>query len=235
MVFKTDRALLSSAEASRHLKVSVPMVRRLARNGSLATIKVDGLGELVTLESVRRYERQKRTTGRGMSPKTAWGVLALLSGETAPWLSPMQASRARKALREMDPEQLAWSLRHRAEIHEYWADNPEQLIPEMAASVATGRVLREYFGITFGGMVEGYVDGSALGSLVERFWLDSAGAPNVRLHVVPEGVPVRAKAGVRMSFAVCAVDLIDSGDPREHAVGVEKLAGLLAAWRSLHA
>jgi hypothetical protein len=117
---------ISTQEAGALLGVTVQQVRRLAEAGAITRIARG----LIDRQSVERY----LASGRGgrtrvWAETTAWGAVALLSGQPAEWLTSTQISRVRSTLRTMqDPRELAARLRGRATVMTYGGDSTAESV-----------------------------------------------------------------------------------------------------------
>jgi excisionase family DNA binding protein len=97
---------LSVEQAAQRLRVDESRVRRLLREGRLAGHRfggswvVDG-DDVARLESLSPRGGEPRPVGRPMSAQRAWGLLELLDGGRAPWLSPVACSQVRAQARAL--------------------------------------------------------------------------------------------------------------------------------------
>lgn len=231
MAIQTVRTILTQSEAAKRLDVSQPTINQMIANGQLVAFENDGRNRFVTADSVQRTLQQRRSAGRPLSPPVAMGALYLLSGAEAAWLTPMQRSRVYSHLKLRDGKELAWLVRNRAERRELRVR--ENLLPKLLASTAAGGIADEttanLFNLLPGGRIERYVHADTVSTLTEQCRLRPSNEPTVILHVVPSPIPT-PKEEV-MPLAVCAADLSESTDSREHAAGIEKLNYLLNEWR----
>ena len=224
---------VSVAEAAARLAVSPRRVRQLIEDGGLAGQRVGGTW-LVVEDELESRLKLRPSSGRPLSSRSAWDVLAALSevGEGLEPLSPSARSRARsraKLLRRhsssIDSNEWRSALRRRAQLHRFYAH------PSVVADLANDpRVVRsgisaaQYHGadlVVVGG-AEGYVRASDLDDVVERYGLSAAAKAdaNVWLHVVPEGADWLFRHRVAPA-SVVAADLIERDEYRDHAAGVK--------------
>src|SRR2546430_15610832 len=83
--------------AAKRLGVHPSRVRALLVSGDLKGRKLGGRW-LVDQYASDVRARSASVNGRAFSPSRAWGFLALLSGEEAPWIEPSARSRVRALL-----------------------------------------------------------------------------------------------------------------------------------------
>src|SRR5438270_13079842 len=107
---------LDVPSAARRLGVHPSRVRALLQSGDLKGRKLGGRW-LVDAYASDARARSASVDGRAYSPPGAWGFLALLSGERAPWLDPSARSRLRARLAEGPVQRLLPRLRRRAKVH----------------------------------------------------------------------------------------------------------------------
>src|SRR3954471_17069270 len=115
---------LSVEQAAQRLRVDESRVRRLLREGRLAGHRfggswvVDG-DDVARLESLSPKGGEPRPAGRPMSAQRAWGLLELLDGGRAPWLSPVARSQVRAQARVLagaDAPRWRAALRARSDV-----------------------------------------------------------------------------------------------------------------------
>jgi excisionase family DNA binding protein len=92
--------LLSVSQAASILDVHDSRVRQLLVDGGLLGQRVGGRW-LVDGNSVFDRKEQGPSAGRSLSPRNAWGALALLGGYPPAWLSAPEKSRLRARLRNL--------------------------------------------------------------------------------------------------------------------------------------
>lgn len=182
---------------------------------------------LVDSDTVARYEVEiRRGRGRRLDTATAWGLLWILSGLDAPWLTPSTRSRLHARLRTSTPDALARAVASRTTAHRYQAANAA-----MAAEglIATGRAVAGQLGV---GLMDdnraaiGYAPSSAAAYAATRFMLESPSGQHV-IYDITLPVPFTGKC---MPAAVIAADLALSTDTRERAGGLAALENLRIAW-----
>ncbi|OBG81682.1 hypothetical protein A5699_08050 [Mycobacterium sp. E802] len=223
-------AEMSAAAAAEQLEISERQVRRLANNGVLTVSRVVARTLLLDAASVHRLAGRARHNGRPWASATAWGALALLSGEGADWLEPSVLSRLRHRLRSARATEVAWLARRRATVRQMqgWGNDSGLLAtgvsalrdPQVAALFDLSSPADRGF--------DGYVAARDLDDVVTRLGLFDDIAGDVTVRVVPDDA---GYAVDRQLVAAVAVDLSESLDTREAAAGERVLEELLAAFR----
>lgn len=228
------------AEAARRLGVNDSRVRQLLRAGELRGRRLGG-SWLIPAEEVARRERSERRPGRPLAPKRAWGVLDLLDGGRAAWLSAPARSQVRRYLADLNgPSADGWraALRGRSRVL------------DVAAHPAAIERLRRIDGVQQVGPIavadrgfdvvdlaeplpEFYVAAESWPELSRSLALREAADPNLRIRlpneVWPFADPERLGHAV-VGDAVLAADLLDADEPRAVAAGAVRLDELLESW-----
>jgi excisionase family DNA binding protein len=107
---------MSVAEAAEQLGISRGRVRELVAAGRLVATRPAG-NLLIKCDAVkRRLHVEKPQSRQPWSPRMAWAVLAIVSGERPSWLSSSELVRARRYARRPLGE-WPWMLSKRAEVH----------------------------------------------------------------------------------------------------------------------
>lgn len=111
---------ISAGQAAASIGVDRSRVLRWLRSGHLAGRRL-GREWLVDDAAVAVLAGQTRRPGRPMAPARAWGLLDILDGGDAPWLTPVARSQVRALLRKLAasaPDAGRWRslLRGRAEV-----------------------------------------------------------------------------------------------------------------------
>lgn len=229
MVIRTEKALLTQQEAAKQLGVTQANISHLVKTGSLEHFENGDSRRFVTADSVNRYARQSRDNRKALKSETAMGVLYLLSDMEAPWLTRMQSSRCRRRLAETDAGALVWLTRKRAKRLGYWIHDSkiEALLGEIRVSGCAIEEIADLFNLSVG-IPEGYVHESDLPDIGRRFRLKQRKElkDRVILHVVPDVITLPGP-GSSMPAAVCAADLAESSDPREHGEGLYAIEMML--------
>jgi hypothetical protein len=215
---------VSVPEAARLLKVSPARVRLMAAKGQLPAAKFADRW-LVERRAVELRRQQKPPLGRRFSPRNAWAILLLASGDEAHGLDSGDRSRLRKAVALEGLKGLAPRLRTRAEISIYKAHPGEisylledkSLLP--SGICAVGSINAE---LLPGREADGYIAQSHLQNFVAEHALAPAGVDgNVRLRVVPDDIWASFELGglgVAPPAAV-ALDLAEEHDSRSQVAG----------------
>lgn len=228
MTVRSAGRLYTVAEAAKRLSITDRRVRSLIQSGELQAVHAAPRIALITEESLIRLALREKRAGRPYSSETAMGALYLLSGESIDWLSVRRRYEIRRLLKETDADAFVRNIRHRADVHEYWAN--ALFLDRLSGSGDICRSggcegMAEYFELSPSELVEGYVEENDLPMLKSRYMLKELAEPKkVRFHVV-RGCPIRGRRV--MPVAVCAADLADSIDPRERNAGMGRLAALL--------
>jgi excisionase family DNA binding protein len=211
-------SLLSVGEAAERLGVSSRQVQHLAAQGELRQIARGVLDEA----SVDHFLAVRGASGRtqAWSGPTAWGAIAILSGQVPHWMGGTQRSRLKARLRDLSSAGLVERARNRAVAVRY-AGHPAGAERVRTEIVDTSRGAVS-LGLATATAVDGYVAEGDLGGLLVRHGLihDDAGrftlrATSMDLAVVQD----LAENGV----VLVALDLAGSLDSRERAVGSSAL------------
>ena len=213
---------ISISEAAQVLKLSPARVRAMASRGQVPATKIADRW-LVERSAVEQRLRQKAVRGRGFTPRNAWAILLLASGEDAPKLDPSVRSRLRRAVTLEGLEDLAPRLGNRAEISMYRAHPGEvSYVVEDRALVPSGISAAGPMGIGLlaSREADGYIAQSQLQRFIGEHALSLGGVDgNVRLRVVPDEVWQNLSGRSVAPPAAVALDLADEPDPRSAAAG----------------
>jgi Helix-turn-helix domain len=215
-------------EAARTLDVTVQHVRRLADAGELTKLARG----LIDRASLDRYitDRQGGRT-RVWAEHTAWGAIAMLTGDVATWLGPAQSSRLRSALREInDPNDLIVRTRDRAKAHTF-SGHPtavSRLLEMMAivdpTAIGVGASVVE------SGRVEGYLAADTLESTVRFLGLREEASGNIVVRATTFDFSIVTELASH-SPALAGLDAAASADPRIRGVGERLLVEILDRYR----
>jgi hypothetical protein len=211
--------VISTAEAAALLGVTVQQVRRLANAGELSKV-ARGLVERASVDRYRVERRGGRT--RVWSENVAWSAIAMLSGVSADWTSPSQASRVRTALRTMDdPRELVIRTRGRATIHTYAgytaaATRLRELVAN-PGSPAPRRIT------TQADHLDGYLAADALGRLEVELGLRRDSVGSITLRATSFNTDVIHQLSVA-GTVLAALDMATSRVPSERRVSERILA-----------
>jgi len=163
-----------------------------------------------------------------MAPARAWGLLDLLEGGSAPWLSLVARSQVRELGRRLqgaDPDRWRAALRARSDVYRYQA-HPAALHRLITDPVVRrgGAAEAARLGVDLvdvGGRPEVYVPGPQLARLVRSLHLlEVLDDPDVVVRV-PRLWPFERRAAA--GLAALAADLVDADDPRSVAAGTAAL------------
>jgi len=219
---------LSTSEAAKVLGVSVRHARRLADAGDLARVARG----LIARDSLDRYvaaQRQGRT--RSWAEHTAWGAIAILSGEQPTWLGSTQTSRLRGTLRELTGSaDLLVRTRDRARVHTLTGHTAA--LPRLRDILATPDLAK--LGLVTGvgetGPVQGYLSADDLEATVLSLGLREDAGGNIVVRATTFDFSVVERLAVT-STVLAALDAAASLDPRMRGVGERALAEILDAYR----
>lgn len=219
-------------EAARQLQLSSRRVRALAAAGRIPARRIDERTWVVDIEAARRGPYDRRASGRPLSPRSCWAILAVAEGREALGLSASERARARARaamLAESAPGWLAGrAAQHRLSAH---AGVLERLAAD-GRLVLGGASAAQHHGAEVVALdyVEAYVRGDDLGSIVAAYAMRPAiaGAENALLRVPAPGWPFPAGSRVAPA-AVAAIDLVDAGDERSVRAGRALLRRIVTA------
>lgn len=226
-------ANVSVAEAARRLGVSVPRIHQRIADGSLSAERIGSQWVVDELSLLRVAERS--TSGRPLSARSAWALIATAEGDREALAELAAAERARAgtrlekllALAAVAPQREADVRRIASELRSLLGKRASRELRKAAAadladvrqdlrwqslvsSAASGIAMLD---------VDGYVAASDLKSLTDDFLLMPAGRDaNVAIHVLPEG-----QKAYPQSRLLLAADLADRRGPREEARAAELL------------
>lgn len=218
--------LMSSAEASRQLGVSMRQVQRLTASGALSQSGNVGRSHLIDAQSVHRLKVRGAGRGRPWESETIAATIELLTdGETAR-LTSFARGRLRHRLSGMLADQLVRATRMRADVRRYRSSVSffEQVkgavIPTGSAAVDSDFTLARKFGLAGSNrdIVDGYLDEKSAQRLVRECHLAEADDGNVTLRVT------KIEALPRASAVLVALDLAESLDTRDRSAGLAYLA-----------
>lgn len=220
---------VSVATAAEQLRVSPAQVRDLAKAGHLEATRL-GRSLVVSSDSVARRIATRPAPGRPLTPKAAWTVLLLTSGQSPPWKvsSSEKVRLGRFAHRPI--EEWPRLLARRAETTRVRILEAVRQRIGAQPGVALGGVgAAKHHGVTLiasdAEPVELYLTPDAHTALRARRGIGwDSPSPNTVLRVVPDELPLHeAFATGVVPRAVAAADLLDRGDDRSRSAA----AGLL--------
>lgn len=219
--------LMTTQQAADRLGVSVRHVQRLVAGNGLVAVGPDR----IDAGSVAQWMAQREGNRlRAWEEPTAWAAVALLEGEPAPWLGQAQRSRLKSALGEATPAELTARSRNRAELHRFHA-HPRAL-GLLARDIVESGVTQGVGGLTaVTDRLDGYVAGTALRRLVQRYKLTSDPGGNVTLRTTVMATDVVGDLADGRRHVLAGLDLGGSTDPRERSAGHRILDRALRALR----
>lgn len=218
---------VSVKEAALRIDVSPQRVRQLIDQGFLSAQKVGSQWVVDEFDLVSR-ERVKRA-GRPLSPENALALALVADGITPESLSPSQAYRLKKNLRNLtthgDPKNqlLSWFAR-RGESRFFRVDFDALREIRSDRRIKLSGVSHPLSGLLPGNELEGYVERSDLKSLI-RDWFLIGSAPgagsNIKLRVIdrlPKEIP----------SLFIAADLAEHVGTREQDAAASIIRGVLS-------
>ncbi|MES2211094.1 MAG: helix-turn-helix domain-containing protein [Chloroflexota bacterium] len=216
MVEDNGRSYVSPAQAAERLGVSRRRIYDLAKTDRLEAVGIGGR-LLIATDSLDALAAAGDRVGRPLSPRRAWGLILLASGEDLRVLDPVTRSKLRRMARERD----LWSMRSRfsgrATRHDLRA-HPSDLrrIDAEPEVVRTGPLVAAEAGLALvaaDAPPEFYVDTATATRLATKYRLMPSTDPNVVLRVVPDEVWPWLSRSVAPAVAV-ALDVAESRDAR---------------------
>jgi hypothetical protein len=224
---------ISAADVAKRLHVNEARVRALIERGALPGRKVANRW-LVPPLALHSSEVAARVAGRPFSPENAWGMLFLVSGRPADWLSPIDRSRLKARLRS--PKfPIASRFRRRASVNYLRAE--ERALRKIAADhefVRSGvsAIDEHEVDLVAPGVVEGYLPEKRLAkmSYEHAFRKVPEDAANLIVRAVDDFWPFGSE-GLAPEAAV-AIDLIDSVDQRSRRAGSALLTRIRRGYRA---
>ena len=208
-------ALMSTQQAADRIGVSVRHIQRMVGSGDLVAIGTDR----IEADSVAQWlALREGSRARAWEEATAWGVVALLEGEQAPWLGQAQRSRQRSTLTQLTADELAARTRNRARVLRYRA-HPRaggHLIRALVPS-GTGKPVG---GLTpVAGRIDGYVARAELPDLVTRYRMELDPSGDVTLRETGMPIDVVEDLADGAHHVLAGLDLAASTDTRERSAG----------------
>lgn len=168
--------------------------------------------------SVDRFLAVRGSAARtqAWSEATAWGAIAILSGQVPQWMGGTQRSRLKARLRGLTSARLIERARNRAEVARY-AGHPAGIERVRAEIVDTSRAAVT-LGLATTTTVDGYVARGDLDGVLVRHGLVQDDAGRFTLRATSMDLTVVRDLS-EDSAVLAALDLAGSADSRERAVG----------------
>ena len=227
---------VSVAEAAVRLGVDRSRVQRMLRDGALPGRRL-GREWLVDGTAVAQLAENPHRGGRPMAPARAWGLLDLLDGGIAPWLSPVARSQVRQQLRLLaggDARRWRDALRRRSRRM------PVRVHPAALSRIGTKSDLPVLWSGAARAAAAGadlvVLDAMAEVYLKEGDWPKFARSWHAQPAAADANLLVRLPAAVwpfdgrsEVGSAVLAADLLESSEPRAVAAGLGLLNILTAS------
>ncbi len=205
---------------------------------------------LVDADAAALRAAQARPVGRPMAPARAWGLLDLLDGGDAGWLSPVARSQVRALIRDLvadprgepaDADRWRHLLRARRHGVRAWVHPAAvaRVLRDEAGPLPAGPMAAAASGIDLVAVGAAGAPGSAGAGDVEHLYLraerweplarrwhvqEGVSQPNLLMHL-PRGVwPFEGKD--RVGSTALAADLLESAEPRAVSGGLAHLREL---------
>ncbi len=218
-------SLLAVSKAAERLGVSTRQVQNLVARGELRQVARGVLDEtsVERLLAVRGGSHK-----RAWSEATAWGAVALLSGDDAEWMGETQRSRLKGRLRRLGAAELVERARERAAVARYRAHSSagQYLLAELVyATDASGRL-----GLAATNNIDGYLAAADVAEVVSRHGLIRHDEGRVTLRATSMDLDVVRDVSKR-SVVLAALDLAESLDVRERRAGLDALDRALESFR----
>ncbi|MDR7381588.1 hypothetical protein [Promicromonospora iranensis] len=207
-------SLLAVGEVAERLGISTRQVQHLVAHGELRQVARGVLDETSVDQFLAVRGNAART--QAWSEPTAWGAIAILSGQVPQWMGGTQRSRLKARLRGMSAAGLVERARNRAEAVRF-AGHPAGIERIRAEIVDTSRVA-VVLGLATTTTVDGYVAREDLNNILVRHGLmqDTSGQFILRATAMDLTVVRDLSEG---GVVLAALDLAGSLDSRERAVG----------------
>jgi hypothetical protein len=207
--------------ASDRLGVSTRQVQYLVARGDLRSIARGVIDDA----SVDRYlAARQESRRRAWSEATAWGAIGLLCGHQVSWMGNTQRSRLRTRLRSLAAEELVGRARGRAVTKRYASHSsaPARIAQHLVDTAEAAEAL----GLARTADIDGYVASAKAGALVAAHGLIRDDNGRVTLRETDMDLTVVAELA-QSGPVLTALDLAESLDVRERAVGINTLGKAL--------
>jgi excisionase family DNA binding protein len=225
-------------DAAARLGVSEPRVRQLLASGDLAGRRL-GRSWLVSDESVSRLQHNRRLPGRPLGPRRAWGLLDLLAGGEAAWLTSSARSQLKASMRRLadaDPDVWRAALRGRSQVlacQAHPAAIPRLLSQQRVLSAGLAVLPGRDFDLAAAprDIDQVYADPALWSDISHALAIrptgpDNPGAtPNLTVLLPKIAWPFGDRTAIPDS--VLAADLLESPEPRAVRAGAQRLSQLL--------
>lgn len=225
-VMASPADMMTTEEAATALGLSSRRIQQMLDEGVLVRLARG----VVARDSVDRYMAANPTTRtRAWAEHTAWGAIAMLSGNGIPeWLGPVQTSRVRMALHQItDPAELVARTRDRAVVRTYRGHRS-------AAATLPGRLVipdASILGLTAatGERIDGYLSVDSYEYISDAYGLREDPSGPITLRVT--GFPIDLVEELASEVVLTALDAATSLDPRTRDLGERALSATLEAYR----
>jgi excisionase family DNA binding protein len=234
-VFRIEIAV---SDAAGRLGLSQPRVRQLLASGDLAGRRL-GRSWLVSDESVARLQQNRRLSGRPLGPRRAWGLLDILAGGEAAWLTSSARSQLKTSMRRLagaDADEWRAALRGRSQVlacQAHPAAIPRLLSHQRVLPAGLAMLRGRDFDLTTGphDIDQLYADPVLWPDIAHALAIRAAGpdgpgiVPNLTVLLPRIAWPFGDRTAIPDS--VLAADLLESPEPRAVSAGAQRLSQLL--------
>lgn len=225
---------LSVAEAAERLGVHRSRVEQLLQAGEISGRRA-GRMWLVDGDALERWQVHPRAAWRPMAPARAWGLLDLLDGGDAAWLSGVARSQVKAKIRGLkgaDATQWRGLLRRRSVVHQVRVhpaalDRLDRYRGLRAGAAEAARLGADL--VVVEPVAEIYVRGEEWKSLASSLHAQPVAVAGNLLVRVPRDVwPFGARD--RAGPAVLGADLLESVESRAVEAGLRLIHDRVHAW-----
>lgn len=225
---------LSVAEAAARLGVHRSRVEQLLQAGEIAGRRA-GRMWLVDGAALERWQVHPRAAWRPMAPARSWGLLDLLDGGDAAWLSGVARSQVKAKIRGLQGADAAqWrgllrrrSLLHQVRVHPAALDRLDKHRVLRAGASEAARLGADL--VVVEPVAEIYVRGEEWDPLAARLHAQPvAVAGNLLVRVPRDAWPFGAHD--RVGPAVLGADLLESVESRAVDAGLMLIRDRVRAW-----
>lgn len=214
----TVMEVLAVGEAAKRLGVSTRQVQHLAARGELHLV-ARGLVDRTSID--RHLATRQGSRRRAWSENTAWGAVAVLSGQQAPWMGVSQRSRLKQHLRHLTATGVVGRARNRAQALCY--EGHPQAANRLRHDIVDTSDAAQALGLADADRVDGYVAAENLRTIVTRHALVETPDGQYILRATTMDLSV-VRALADSSLVLAALDLAESLDVRERRAGLDALS-----------
>ena len=221
---------MSVREAALQLDISERRILQLIGAGTLSADRFGSVW-MISAEDVARTRGHRRLRGRPLGPLRAWGLLDILGGGAAPWLSPPARSQLRGSVGRFagaDADRWRAALHGRSEVRRCFAhpaalnrlSSYEQVLPA-GAQIAVERGFDLV--VSDDSVTEVYARQDEWPRIAKSLAIKDASSASLNLLV---RLPRRVwpfDGARQVADAAVAADLLESPEPRAVVAGLDTL------------